>query len=126
MTTEAVTVTRDATAADAKTLAAIYRSLDKVTKAHKKAVREVQQGWLKPAALADLRFIRDEAQLKLDSAMDDAWAALAVLPKGTVAPGGATAQTVGLQFFNRNLNRTLGARITASEARVANKRSFAV
>ncbi len=122
--TAIVTDNRDATADDAKTLGRIYRLVLSAVKAHKTAVRKVADAWV-GGNVTDLRSGRDEAQFKLDNAMDDAWVALNNLPLGTVAPGGATPQTVGMQVFNRNLNRSLKARLSGAEARAANKRSFA-
>lgn len=125
MTTETpVRDNRDATVQDAQTLGRLYAKVSKAIKAHKKAVNAVKEGWLRPDKMEELRYARDEAQFALDSIMDEAWTALVSLPAGTVAPGGATPQTVGLQLFNRNLNRSLKARITAAEARDANRRSF--
>jgi len=83
----------------------------------------VSDGWVK-GGIADLRSARDEAVAAFDTALDEAWEVLRGLPSGTVAPGGATPQTVALQFFNRNLNRSLNARLTATEARNLNRRSF--
>lgn len=126
MTTTEATVrdNRDATVVDAQTLGRVYAKVSKVLKAHKKAVTAVKEGWVRPDLMADLRYARDEAQMALDTVMDEAWECLVSLPAGTNAPGGATPQTVGLQLFNRNLNRSLKARITATEARDANRRSF--
>ena len=127
MTIEAtaiVTDNRDATADDAKILGRLYRQLDSAIKAHKKATREVSDAWV-GGDRDSLRFARDEAQHRLDDVMDAAWDALNDLPAGTVAPGGATPQTVGMQMFNRNLNRSLKQRLSSTEARAANKRSFA-
>lgn len=121
--TAIVTDNRDATIEDAKSLGRLYRQLDGAVKAHKKATREVSEAWV-GGDRAALRAARDEAQYKLDQIMDDAWDALNLLPAGTTAPGGATPQTVGMQFFNRNLNRSLKRRITATDARQANRRSF--
>ena len=124
-TPEAVAVVdnRDATADDAKALGRIYRNLDKTTKAYKKASRAVADGWV-GGDIQDLRHARDESQMLLDQVMDESWEAINALPSGTSAPGGANRQTVSLQFYNRNLNRNLKLRITATDARQANKRSF--
>lgn len=115
---------RDATAEDAQSLGRIYHRVSTAIKAHKKAVTAVKDGWVQPEKMADLRYARDEAQMSLDLIMDEAWETLRMLPVGTNAAGGATPQTVGLQLFNRNLNRSLKARITATDARDANRRSF--
>lgn len=121
--TAIVTDNRDATADDARSLGRLYHLLDAAVKAHKKAVRAVAEGWV-GQDLESLRADRDVAQARLDDIMDSCWESLNGLPNGTVAPGGATPQTVGMQFFNRNLNRSLKARITATDARQANRRSF--
>jgi len=119
-----VTVTRDATADDAVVLGVVFDRLAKREREMKAATRKVTDGWIK-GDLADLRASRDATVAAFDAALDEAWEVLRGLPAGTVAPGGATPQTVALQFFNRNLNRSLNARLTATEARNINKRSFA-
>ena len=125
MTTETIVQDhRDATALDAQSLGRLYNVVLKAIKAHKKAVTAVKDAWLLPEKKQVLRDARDQAQYELDECMDEAWDALTALPPGTVAPGGATPQTVGLQLFNRNLNRSLKARLTAADARDANRRSF--
>jgi len=120
----AVTVdNRDATKEDAKILGRVYRSLVDASKVAKKAARDVAEGWLYPESLEGLREIRDITQVRLDAVMDTGWESLIGMPNGVVA-GQATPQTVGLQFFNRNLNRNLKARLTASQAKLINKASF--
>ena len=120
----AVTVdNRDATKEDARTLGRVYRSLVESTKVAKKALRDVTEGWIYPESLDGLREHRDITQSALDAVMDTAWSALIGMPNGVVA-GSATPQTVGLQFFNRNLNRNLKARLTATEAKSINKLAF--
>ena len=115
---------RDATRDDARALGRIYRQVEAATKAFKKADRAVADAWVGGDRDA-LRAERDQRRFNLDEIMDTAWEALNALPSGTVAPGGASPQTVGMHLFNRNLNRSLKARMTATEARQANKRSFA-
>ncbi len=120
----AVTVdNRDATKEDARTLGRVYRQLVDASKIAKKALRDVSEGWIFPESLDALREHRDITQSSLDAVMDIAWAALTGMPNGVVA-GQATPQTVGLQFFNRNLNRNLKARLTATEAKQINKLAF--
>jgi len=119
-----VTDNRDATRKDAVALSRLYHVLMKSAKATKKAVTAVSEGWLPGRDIALLREERDAAVKKHDQLMDTAWAGLKKLPNGTVAPGGATPQTVGLEFFNRSLNRTLGERLSAKAAKDANRRSF--
>jgi hypothetical protein len=112
---------------DAVTLARIYGRLYHANKAVKTAEREVKQSWGKSlTSVGDLRIKRDQAVVKLDQIQDDAWVALNALPSGTTAPGGATAQTVALEFFSNNLNRNLKARITPGDAKKINGRSFSV
>ena len=113
------------TTEDAESLGRVYRRLMKLSKAHKKADRDTTAGWVDPdAKLSDLRVERDLAQSILDDYMDQAWEIINGIPNGTVASGGATPQTVGLEFFNRSLNRNLGLRLSASAARQINRRSF--
>ncbi len=119
----AVTATRDATRDDSRTLQRVHYTLTLRSKALKSATRAVSAGWV-DGDVDGLRLKREDAQLAFDGAMDEGWAALAALPNGTVAPGGATPQTVGLEFFNRNLNRNLKGRITATEAKRINRISF--
>ena len=116
---------RDATTEDAKSLGQVYRSLVDGTKVAKKADRAVTEGWLIPESLPGLRSHRDATRSKLDGIMDAAWKILKSMPNGVVSRG-ATPQTVGLQFFNRNLNRNLLSRITAGQAKSQNKAAFGV
>ncbi len=120
-----VTNNRDATPEDAKVLGTVYRSLVDGAKEAKKADRAVTEGWLDIESLPGLRSHRDATRSKLDSIMDAAWKLLKAMPNGVVSRG-ATPQTVGLQFFNRNLNRNLLSRITASQAKSQNKAAFGV
>jgi hypothetical protein len=117
---------RDATAQDATILAGLYHRLVRSNKDLRDALKSLGTGWEKgnDAIIPALRAIRDDAQLSLDVAMDESWDVLTVLPAGTVASGGATPQTIGLEFFNRNLNRGLKNRISAKDAKVINSRSF--
>lgn len=130
MTTEqspSVTVTdnRDATKKDARILGEVYRALLDSDKAAKKASRSVAEGWLDVVSLPSLRTRRDAIVATHDALMDKCWAALNGISNGTNFRG-ATPQTVGLQFFNRNLNRNLVGRITASQAKTQNKAAFGV
>ncbi len=122
----AVTVTdnRDASADDAKCLARIFHLVSDAIKKHKKAVNAVKEGWLDMERMPALRLKRDDAQYDMDETMDSCWEGLCQLPSGTAAIGGATRQTVALQLFNRSVNRNLQARITGTEARDLNRRSF--
>ena len=126
MTTQTTGVVdnRDATSEDGIVLGRIYGRLAKLTKDSKTTARNVADGWIHPDSLKGLREERDSALALLDKYMDQAWATLKSLPKGTVASGGATPQTVALEFFNRNLNRNLDARITAADAKKINRKSF--
>lgn len=130
MTTEqnpsvSVTDNRDATKKDARVLGDVYRALLTSDKEAKKASRAVSEGWLDVVSLPGLRTRRDAIVASHDSLMDKCWAALRGISGGTNFRG-ATPQTVALQFFNRNLNRNLVGRITASQAKTQNKAAFGV
>ena len=116
--------TEDATPEHAKLLAVVYRRLAAAVKAVKAAERAIKGAWVGAIDVTEARQIRFASIEKLDRVMDESWAALRDLPRGTVAPGGATPQTVGLQFFNANLNRSLDKRMSTTDARLANRRSF--
>ena len=118
------TQTEDASKEHAKTLAVVYRRLFAAVKAVKAAERAIKGAWVGAIDLSEARQTRFASIEKLDRIMDESWTVLTGLPKGTVAPGGATPQTVGLQFFNANLNRSLAKRMSAADARDANRRSF--
>jgi hypothetical protein len=120
----AAAAAEDASKEDAKILARVYFRLIDSVKAVKAAERDIRGAWIGQADLIEVRAARFSALEKHDRIMDESWTALNDLPKGTVAPGGATPQTVGLQFFNANLNRTLGKRLTTTDARAMNRRSF--
>lgn len=111
----------------AKTLARIYGSLYRAVAASRKAATALKASWAKGLdVVAEARTVRFEAQQKLDIVMDQSWDALSLLPKGVTASGGATPQTVALEYFSSNLNRDLKARITSAQARQINGRSFSV
>jgi len=74
--------------------------------------------------MADLRSVRALALAHHDKVMDAAWIELNTMPSNTNAVGGADIHTVALQLFNSCLNRDLEERVTAKEAREANRRSF--
>ena len=120
-----VTDNRDATKKDARILGEVYGALIVSDKAAKKADRAVAEGWLDVKSLPGLRTHRDTIRTKHDVLMDQCWAALNGISNGTNYRG-ATPQTVGLQFFNRNLNRNLVGRITASMAKAQNKAAFGI
>lgn len=120
-----VTDNRDATKKDAQILGDMYRALLTSDKAAKKADRAVAEGWLDAPSLPGLRTHRDAIRAKHDVLMDKCWAALNGISNGTNYRG-ATPQTVGLQFFNRNLNRNLVGRTTASQAKAQNKAAFGI
>ncbi len=116
---------RDATRVDAVDLLNTYRALCDAKRALTKATKAVDEGWI-DGDVEGLRLDRNETQCNLDDALNAAWAHISTLPKGTVAPGGMTPQTVGLEFFNRNLNRDGGRRLTASQARKINQLSVSL
>lgn len=114
----------DPSVEDAKVLGRIYSRLTDAVKGVKLAERTIKGAWIGTEDLTESRAARFASLEKLDRIMDESWQALHDLPRGTNAPGGATPQTVGLQFFNANLNRNLNKRLTAKDARSLNSRSF--
>ncbi len=120
-----VTDNRDATKKDAQILGQVYIAMLESGKAVKKADRAVSEGWLDINSLPGLRTTRDALVAKHDVLSDNCWRELNRVSNGTNFRG-ATPQTVGLQFFNRNLNRNLVGRITASMARTQNKAAFGI
>lgn len=114
------------TANDALNLGIVYGSLSKALKAYKSAERDVSSSWAKgEAAIKSARIQRNAALQAMDAVYSESWIILSQFPRGTTAQGGATPQTVALQFFNANLNRELKARLTGADARRINARSFA-
>lgn len=117
-----------ATKDDAAKLANCYLRLKKSAKNMRDASKAMSDLWLSDdpsAAHADCvkaytTVIAFEEHERLE-----VWKVLKSLPPNTVAPGGATPQTVALEYFNRGLNRNLSARLTAAEAKRINKVSFA-
>lgn len=112
----------NATAENAAWLLRSYRLLTLRHKACVKAAKAVDEGWL-DGGIEDLREERDVARSQYDKALDAVWNVLGSMPRGTVAPGGMTPQTIGLEFFNRNLNRDGGRRLSANQARKINQAS---
>jgi hypothetical protein len=123
-TTVDAATTQDATAEHAQILGVIFARLAKSLKARKAAETAIKGAWIGKADLSQLRVDRDAAIETNDRVMDESWGALNDLPNGTVAPGGATPQTVALQFYNSMLNRNLRKRLSATDARNLNRRSF--
>jgi hypothetical protein len=114
----------DATKENAQTLGLVYRKLQAADKALRSATAAIKAAWIGKGDIHELRELRFAAIERMDRTMDDSWTVLSDLPAGTTAPGGATPQTVALQYFNNALNRNLRKRITASDARILNRRSF--
>ncbi|MHA2351242.1 MAG: hypothetical protein ACXADL_16620 [Candidatus Thorarchaeota archaeon] len=114
----------DATKENAQTLGLVYRKLQSADKALRSATAAIKAAWIGKGDIHELRELRFAAIERMDRVMDDSWTVLSDLPAGTTAPGGATPQTVALQYFNNALNRNLRKRITASDARILNRRSF--
>jgi hypothetical protein len=114
----------DATKENAQTLGLVYRKLQSADKALRSATAAIKAAWIGKGDIHELRELRFAAIERMDRTMDDSWTVLSDLPAGTTAPGGATPQTVALQYFNNALNRNLRKRITASDARILNRRSF--
>ncbi len=114
---------RDATKKDAVILGQVYRAMFESTKSTTKAIKAVAAGWLDIDQLVGLRTHRDATQATHDSLSDKCWALLNGISNGTNYRG-ATPQTVALQFFNRNMNRNLVGRLSASDAKGINKVAF--
>jgi hypothetical protein len=116
----------DATVDDAQTLAEIWGRLSAAVANLRDTEKAIQNTW--GSGLIDrpqLRDDRDKARALLDTLLDGAWEQLVLMPSGTTASGGATPQTVAMEFYSGALNRNLVKRITASQAKALNKRSFA-
>lgn len=117
--------TRQATPTDAQLLADIYRALDAASKAHTKAISDHRK------ALATWDGTTDapsDAEVQstcteLTYALMKGRKAIADLPAGTTAKGGANRQSVVMQFYGP-VNRELGKRLTATDARKVNAASF--
>lgn len=115
--------TRPASVEDAATLGNVWRKLyaqTKITKqAHSEFAKALATNAYANVDTADLeRQSRKLGELLIESRM-----IIDELPNGTTAKGGATRQTVILQFFGP-VNRDLKTRISASEAAKVNKLSF--
>jgi hypothetical protein len=117
-------VRADATKEDARNLGRIFSRLTRMVKLLKEKERACKDIWLDRIDAEQARKERDTVRHRLDSLMDESWQALKGLPAGTSAPGGATPQTVALEMFNSSLNRNLKARMTVTDAKQANRRSF--
>ena len=123
MTTDVkVSVNRDATAADARDLLAGHKLLVTKKKALTDAIKLVSEAWL-DGNMSVARSSRDVAQAAFDQALDQVWEGLATIPANTNAPGGMNVQTVSLEWYNSNINRDGGRRLTAGAARKINQLS---
>lgn len=116
-----VTENRDATKDDAAILREAYHNLTAARKRLSKATKAIDDVWLLPASQVEDGFVAArkavvDAQASYFETLADEWGVIRSLPKGTVAPGGMTPQTIGLEFFNKNLNRDGKARLTRAAA----------
>jgi hypothetical protein len=114
-------VAKKATRTDAETLAQAYVSLSEADKAVKTTIRKAKETIAQGGDVDHASILAAvEASLKV-------WEAgrktVAGLPDNTRAPGGATRQSVIMETLGA-VNRTLGARLTTSEAKALNRASF--
>jgi hypothetical protein len=117
---------RPATVTDAEMLASVYRRLADARKNHKAAVSALEKGlavWVEGFDSETLTEAVIETAKAQAEVLIDARDIIESLPLGTVAKGGANRQTVVLQFYGP-VNRTLGKRLTPSEAAKINVASF--
>lgn len=116
---------RPATADDAATLGSTYRSLYQGQKAMRQSVKDLAEMLAtNPEASVD-GLIGDVelATTEYANLLKSARLTIQGLPNGTTARGGATRQTVVLQFYG-NVNRDLKSRLTSAQASKVNKLSF--
>lgn len=118
--------TRPVTASDVLSLAGSYRRLAEANKAHTQAVSTLRKGLAVFNQDTDTDALQVEVEVTA-KALANALAAerrtIAGLPNGTTAKGGATRQTVVLEFYGA-VNRNLAARLSGSDARKINAASF--
>lgn len=119
---------RQATPTDAQTLAAIYNRLDAASKAHTKAIGDFRKAlatWNPEDGVIDMP---DDTEVQTTSdelthTLIKCRREINALPAGTTAKGGANRQSVVMQFYGP-VNRELGKRLTAADARKVNAASF--
>lgn len=112
---------RKATKADAVKLAGFYSDLAKTDKALKSLIRTAKES-IGQGDTPDLDTITASFKDHLESLVK-ARSGIAGLPGNTRAEGGATRQSVVMQFLGA-VNRDLGPRLTPSTARTLNRASF--
>lgn len=111
---------------DSATLGKVYRDLARVSKDHTKAISEYRKSlavWSSDLNVDNLAAEVESTSLALTKALASNRAIIGNLPRGTTAKGGANLQTVVMEFYGP-VNRELGKRMTASDARKINTASF--
>jgi hypothetical protein len=119
-------INRKPTPEDSAMLAAIYRRLNKASKDHSTAISDYRKAlavWSEGLDVSKLEAEVESTSTVLTTALREARAVIAGLPRGTTAKGGANLQTVVMQFYGP-VNRELGKRLSASDARKINTASF--
>lgn len=117
---------REATAADAAALGRIYKRLAKAEKDHRTAVADLRKAlavWSADADVTDEELAVEKTSAILTGELISCRRLIADLPKGVTAKGGASRQTVVLQFYGA-VNRELGKRLSVGDARKINSASF--
>lgn len=120
------TVPAAATANDAVILAVIYRRLAKANKDNRDAINEYRKALATGTEGLDIDGMEQtvlDTGASLTLVLKCERAAIAGLPKNVTAKGGATRQTVVMEFYGQ-VNRELGKRLGASDARKINAASF--
>lgn len=118
---------RPATKEDALTLGSIWASLTAATRNAKTALRNLQL--IQAASGYSLKavdeYVRefDATQSNLKTVLIDSRNMIESLPAGVTAPGGATRQSVVMEFYG-SVTKSLGAHMTVADARRINKASF--
>lgn len=118
---------RQPTAKDGAVLGRVWRENSEAHKAAKSAEREYLAAMAvsggSPEVIDSLRVAAERAYASKAGLFQRNRVVIEGLPLGTTARGGATRQTVVLEFYGL-VNRTLGARLSAADARRVNKAAF--
>lgn len=118
---------RQPTAKDGAVLGRVWRENSEAHKAARSAEREylnsMAASGTSPEVIDSLRAASERAYAYKAGLFQTNRVVIEGLPLGTTAKGGATRQTVVLEFYGL-VNRTLGARLSATDARRINKAAF--
>ncbi len=117
---------RNATAEDVAILGGVWRQLNNLRADLREAQGNLAKGLAVFSEADDHQGLIAEVERVSAiwaASMLNARVALSHLPVGTTAKGGATVQSVVMEFF-APVNRELKARMTASQAKALNKAAF--